>query len=71
MTMAVLIRILGTVIGYHFFGILGMIYGVGLANSLILLLTYAIMRIVNLGDLKTDIGSLFFITAIFALSFVF
>lgn len=71
MTMAVLIRILGTVIGYHFFGILGMIYGVGLANSLILLLTYAIMRTVDLGDLKTDIGSLFFITAIFALSFVF
>jgi len=68
MTMTVLIRILGTVIGFQFLGILGMIYGVGLANALILLITYAIMRTLNLGNLKTDIGSLFFIIAILALS---
>lgn len=48
-------RVIGTIVGFHFFGILGMIVGIGVANVVLLLIVWIATLRLGILDAKLDI----------------
>lgn len=57
-------RIIGTIVGLKIFGLLGMIVGIGIANFLVLLGYWAIMRRLNLLNVSVDVTALMIIATL-------
>lgn len=67
MVISTVLRILGTMVGFQTFGILGMILGVGAANIITLLMVWLTMYPLGLLDAKLDILMIFMIGTISAI----
>lgn len=70
MTFSTILRIIGIIAGFHSFGILGMIAGVGAANIMILIIVWPTMFKLRLVNIKLDLLMIFFIATIGAVSII-
>ena len=61
MTLSAVSRIIGLIVGFDEFGIMGMIVGIGIANIVVLVVGWLVMFQLKLLDFTLDIGSLFII----------
>jgi len=68
MTATAVGRIFGTILGFHFFGIMGMIIGIGVANLATLAMIWPKMYSLKLLDLKIDMAALAVIASLILIS---
>lgn len=68
MTATAVGRIFGTILGFHFFGIMGMIIGIGVANLATLAMIWPKMYSLKLLDLKIDMSALAVIASLILIS---
>ena len=61
MSFAAASRILGLIVGFDYFGIMGMLVGGGISNLVVLSVTWAVMLKLHLLDFKLDLVVLMFI----------
>jgi O-antigen/teichoic acid export membrane protein len=67
MAIAAATRIFGTIAGFEIFGIVGMIFGIGVANLTNLLFVWPVMRRFGLMDLKLDLLYVTFVLILFVI----